>query len=104
MRHLRDVAWCTNATEAHAEPQNKAASQEHSSVDRWSLDAGTGDNNDSSCKHTGSAAKVVVYWPAKEDGRNRADVVDRECDTGATASRCHIEVFVVGIHSIESSH
>jgi hypothetical protein len=94
MANFRDIAWCADATEAHAKAQNEPAAQEHPPVDRWGLNTRADYDNNRTCKHTDPAAKVVVHWPAEEDGRDRADVVDCKCDTGATASRCPIKVSI----------
>lgn len=94
MANLRDIAWCADATEAHAKTQNEPAAQEHPSVDRRGLNTRADYDNNRTCKHTDPAAKVVVHWPAKKYGRYRADVVNRKCNAGATASRSPMQVSI----------
>jgi hypothetical protein len=96
MTNLRDIAWCADATEAHAKAQNEPATQEHPSVDRWGLNTRANYDNNRTCEHTDPAAKVVVHWPAEKDGRYRADVIDCKCDAGATAGRSPIQVSIEG--------
>lgn len=90
--YLSDVAWSTDASEAHPEPKDEAARQKHPPVDRWSLNAGTDDHYDCTREHAGATSEMIIYWTAKQDGWDASNVVDRKRNTSAAASRVPIAV------------
>jgi hypothetical protein len=76
MRHLAHIAWRTDGTETHSEPEDKATPNEHLNIMCGCLDACPEYNQESTSKHTHASAKIVVNWACKRNRGHRANVVD----------------------------
>lgn len=92
MAYLSDVAWCTDASEAHPEPKDEAASQKHPSVNRRSLNTSPNDHDDCTREHARATSKIIIDWTAEQYGWDASNIIDRKRDTSAAASRLPVDV------------
>jgi hypothetical protein len=76
MRHLANIAWCADGAETHAEPEDKATTNEHLDIVCGCLDACPEYNKESTSKHTHASAEIVVKGTCKRNRGHGADVVD----------------------------
>ena len=94
MAYLSDVAWCTDASERHSKTKHEAASQKHPSVDRRSLNTSPDDDDNCTSEHAGATSKVIIDRTAEQNGWDASNIIDRERDTSAAASRLPVDVSI----------
>jgi hypothetical protein len=76
MRHLANIAWCTDGAETNPKPEDKATTDEHLYILCGCLDACSEYDQESTSKHTHASAEIVVNRARKGDRSHRANVVD----------------------------
>ena len=83
MCKFTDVAWSAHTAETDTETKDESSGEEHVHVDRGRLNTSTHDNDESTRKHSRTAAPVVIDRPGEEYCGNSANVIDGEDNTSA---------------------